>query len=142
MRLQAVVKRLRLSSAVEVAASTHDLSLRPGLSPQSPPTRPSAAAASSLSPTLQLKLDYSVTCHHRCIMRTGYRTGNVAVCHFFPVASQGTVAKKSHEPKSHFLGSWRCCVLARSNCLRPNMSGSNVLKNRSDWPELQRHDGK
>lgn len=35
MRLQAVVKRLRPSSAVEVAASTHDLSLHPGLSSQS-----------------------------------------------------------------------------------------------------------
>lgn len=35
MRLQAVVKRLCLSSTVEVAVSTDALSLSPGLSPQS-----------------------------------------------------------------------------------------------------------
>lgn len=46
MRLQAVVKRLRLSSAMAVAASTRDLSLRLGLSLQS-----LSASEASFSPS-------------------------------------------------------------------------------------------
>lgn len=38
-----------------------------------------------------------------CIRRTGYQTGNMAVCWFYPVATQGTVPKKTPmSPKKHF----------------------------------------
>lgn len=39
---------------------------------------------------------------HGSIIRNGYRTGNMTAHRFFPVATQGTAAKKSHAPKKHF----------------------------------------
>lgn len=53
-----MVKRMRLSSAMVVASSTHDLSLCLGLSLQS-----LSASDASFSPTWQFKLDYLVACY-------------------------------------------------------------------------------
>lgn len=67
MRLQPVVKRLRLSSAMEVAASTHDLSLRLGLSLQTLLFL-SASDATSFSLTSTFELDYFSALHcSQCI---------------------------------------------------------------------------
>lgn len=64
MRLQAVVKRLLLSSAMEVAVSSHDLSLHLGLSLQT--LLSLCASKATFSPALQLKLDYFVACCSTC----------------------------------------------------------------------------
>lgn len=37
-----------------------------------------------------------------CIINTGYQTGNMVACRFFPVATHGTAAKKSQGPRKGY----------------------------------------